>query len=311
MVVEMTALQGVIGRVYALRSGEPEEVARAIYEHYFPGGTDPARPGLAVGLADRLDSLVGLYAVGLAPSGAKDPFALRRAAISLVGALLAGEVSFDLRAGLAAAARVQPVPAGEAALAEVREYLRGRLRGALLEAGYRYDAVDAALAERGHDPALARRAVAELSAWVAKPDWPHTLAAYARCVRITREFRQTFDLHPQALSEPAEVALHAAYRSAAEAVRGARSVDQFALANPAERALYEAYRSVAGAVRAAQSVDQFFAAFTPIIPAVSRFFEQVLVMTEDSAVRENRLGLLQRIAALTRGIADLSRLEGF
>ncbi len=284
MVVEMTSLQGVIGRVYALRSGEPEPVAQAIYEHYFPDGLIPARPGLCVGAADRLDSLVGLFAVGLAPTGAKDPFGLRRAALSLLEALLASDISFDIRAGLKAAAAIQPFYVDKAIQDASLDYVRGRLRGVLLDAGYRYDVVDAVLSERGHDPVLARQAAAELSAWVARPDWPQTLAAYARCVRIIR-------------TQPS--LLFAAYPNSE------------LMAEPAEKALYEAYLSVSRSAYESQSVDQFFAAFVRIIPAISRFFEEVLVMTANEAIRNNRLNLLQRIAALTSGIADLSKLEGF
>jgi glycyl-tRNA synthetase len=101
MVVEMTSLQGVIGQIYARRSGETPAVAQAIYEHYLPryaGDSVPASlPGLAVGLADRLDTLAGLFAAGLAPTGAKDPFGQRRAALGLVSNLMGWNMDFDLR----------------------------------------------------------------------------------------------------------------------------------------------------------------------------------------------------------------------
>src|SRR5690606_13196751 len=112
MVVEMTSLQGVMGRSYALESGEPAAVAEAIFEHYLPRYAGDATPkgkaGLAVGLADRLDSLAGLFGVGLAPTGAKDPFAQRRAAIGIVQNLIAWDLDFDLRAAVEAAAALQP-----------------------------------------------------------------------------------------------------------------------------------------------------------------------------------------------------------
>ena len=151
----------------------------------------------------------------------------------------------------------------------------------LLEAGWRYDVVDAVLAVQGANPAGAARAVAALSAWVARPDWHTILPAYARCVRITRAFPQVFPLDPQSFTEPAESELYAALL-AAEA-----------------------------APRAPGSVEDFLGAFLPMIPAVNRFFDQVLVMAEDETLQRNRLGLLQRIALLADGVADLSRLEGF
>jgi glycyl-tRNA synthetase len=285
MVVEMTSLQGLMGRYYALHSGEPESVARAIFEHYlprFPGDQAPAsRSGLVVGLADRLDTLAGLFAAGLAPTGAKDPFAQRRAALGLVGALVAWELSFDLRAGIAAASSRLPIPMGAERQAACLAFIVERLRNLLLEQGFRYDVIEASLAAQGFDPARATQAVRQLSEWVKRPDWHEILPAYARCVRITR------DLHERYLAKPE------------------------ALVEPDERTLYEALVTAEAASRAPGSVDDFLNTFTPLIPAINRFFDAVLVMAEDRSLRENRLGLLQRIAALAEGAADLSHLEGF
>jgi glycyl-tRNA synthetase len=285
MVVEMTSLQGIMGRYYALHSGETEAVATAIMEHYlprFPGDRTPATlPGLVVGIADRLDTLAGLFAAGLAPTGAKDPFAQRRAALGLVGLLIASDLAFDLRAGTAAAAARLPIPMSsenqEACLAFIVE----RLRYLLLEQGFRYDVVDAVLAAQGHIPARAARSVKELSAWTQRPDWSNILPAYARCVRITRDLAGRF---------PAQEA---------------------ALVEPSEQALYEALQAAESSPRAQGSVDDFLNAFLPMIPAINRFFDEVLVMAEDRTLRENRLGMLQRIASLAEGTSDLSHLEGF
>ena len=101
MVVEMTSLQGIMGRYYALGSGEPESVANAIFEHYLPRYTGDHMPqnkaGLVIGIADRVDTLIGLFAVGLAPSGNKDPFAQRPAALGLVQNMIAEDLDLDLR----------------------------------------------------------------------------------------------------------------------------------------------------------------------------------------------------------------------
>ena len=133
MVTEMTSLQGVIGREYALRSGEPEAVAEAIGEHY--QAAPASRAGLAVALADRLDSLVGLFAVDLAPTGAKDPFGLRRAALGIVQPLLDQDRDFDLEAALEKAAKLQPVTVDAKRRAEVLDFIRGRLAVVLKDAG--------------------------------------------------------------------------------------------------------------------------------------------------------------------------------
>jgi glycyl-tRNA synthetase len=285
MVVEMTSLQGVMGKYYALDSGEPEAVAEAIGEHYLPtsagGKTPTTKPGLVVGLADRLDSLVGLFAAGLAPTGNKDPFALRRAALGLVQNLIAWELDFDLRAGISAAAGHLPIPASEASKQDTVTFIVERARNLFLDEGYRYDVVDAVLAGQGHNPAGAAKAIEALQAWVEQPEWETILPAYARCVRITRDKTETY------------------------------SVDAALLAEDSEKELYAALEKAEAVARQPGSVEDFMKAFTPMIPAIDAFFENVLVMAEDEKVRQNRLGLLQRIAALADGVADLSRLEGF
>ena len=284
MVVEMTALQGEMGREYALRSGESREVAEAVFEHHLPrfaGDQVPqSRIGLTVGLADRLDTLMGLVAAGMQPTGAKDPFALRRTAIGLVQMLMARGIRFDLRRGLQLAAKELPFKAKEASVEECLGFIVGRLKG-LLEADHRHDAVEAVLAAQGHDPAGAAQAVPALESWMARQDWAPTLQAYARCVRITRDQDRSLPLKPKTLIEDAEQALFAALQRAE------------------------------AAPRAPGSVDDFFKVLQPMIPAISKFFDDVLVMAEKADLRSNRLGLLQRIVALADGVADLSKVEGF
>jgi glycyl-tRNA synthetase len=285
MVVDMTSLQGVIGRDYALASGEPPVIANAIFEHYLPrfaGDTSPqSKAGLLVGLADRLDSLAGLFAAGLAPTGNKDPFAQRRTALGLVGNLIAWNLDFDLRTALAAAAENLPVEATSKSQVECLEFIIERLRNVLLDEGYRYDIVDAVVAEQGHNPAKAAQAVKELSTWVIREDWNTILPAYSRCVRITRPLDEQYQVDPTAFVEPSS------------------------------KDLFTALEKAEAAERMPGSADDFLKAFVPMIPAIDKFFDEVLVMAEDPQVRANRLALLQRIAALADGIADLSKLEGF
>ncbi len=285
MVVEMTSLQGLMGRYYALASGESPAVAQAIFEHYLPRFTGDQTPtgqaGFLVGLADRLDSLAGLFAAGLAPSGNKDPFAQRRAALGIVQNLLAWDVDFDLFKALQAAARILPLTGEADSLSAVLEFVIERLRNVFLETGARYDIVDAVLTVQGNNPAMAARAVQALTTWVSRTDWHTVLPAYARCVRITRDLDEIYAVDPDRFIEPAENDLFAAILQA-ETQLGAKA-----------------------------GVDDFLNAFLPMIPVVNRFFDQVLVMVDDISVRKNRLGMLQRIAALANGIADLSKLEGF
>jgi glycyl-tRNA synthetase beta subunit len=158
-----------------------------------------------------------------------------------------------------------------------------RLRNLLLESGFRYDVVDAVITAQGFNPARTNQSVKQLSVWVERPDWHFILPTYARCVRITRDFTQRFDLDPQAVVEKAEESLYAALLGAEKSLH-----------------LSQIY-----------SADSFLTAFLPMIPAVNCFFEEVLVMAEDARLRQNRLALLQRIVALGNGIADMSKLEGF
>ncbi|NPV75253.1 MAG: glycine--tRNA ligase subunit beta [Anaerolineae bacterium] len=285
MVVEMTSLQGIMGQYYALHSGESEMTARAIFEHYLPrfsGDQLPkTRPGLAVGLADRLDTLSGLFAAGLAPSGAKDPFAQRRAALGLVQVLMSWDLDFDLRLGLKLAAGNLPIEASVDSQTECLEFISGRLRALLIEWGFRYDVVDAVLAAQKHNPAGAHRAVKQLSEWVKRPDWNIILPAYARCVRITR-------------SQP-----------------GPFNLDEKLFREEEERKLYQALQIARSAAGQDGSLEGFMRAFLPMIPVINRFFDVVLVMAEDAALRANRLGLLKAVADLAAGIADFSALEGF
>ncbi len=279
MVTEMTSLQGIIGREYALRSGEKQQVAEAIGEQYQP--VPRSKIALVVAVADRIDSLVGLFAAGLAPTGAKDPFALRRAAIGVVQPLIEHNISFDLRTAVRGAAKLQPVEVSDEVEAQVLDFITGRLSVVLKDAGSKYDVVDAVLAQQSDDPARAAEAVKQLQAWVKRDDWSTILPAFARCVRITRDQKKTY------------------------------KVDTKNFAEKEEEALFKALEKAESASRSKGSVDDFLKAFTPMIPAVNTFFDKVLVMADDKPLRENRLGLLQRIAGLAQGVADLSRLEGF
>jgi len=286
MVVEMTNLQGIMGEIYAVRQGEPPAVGQAIREQYLPryaGDAVPqSLPGLALALADKLDSLAGLFAVRAIPTGSADPFGLRRAALGIVNSLLATETDFSVRAGLAAAAKLQPVPVSAEVLAEAAAFVDRRLEGVLGELGYAYDVVAAVLPARGDNPAAAVRAARALAEAVRLPDWPALLNAYARCVRITRSLPERLALDPAAYVEDVEGALHTAYERAAAATQGA--------GEPAA-ALWPTLADLAAPINA--------------------YFEKVLVNAEDATLRAARLALVQHIAALPAGVADLSKLQGF
>jgi glycyl-tRNA synthetase len=320
MVVEFTSLQGVMGREYALKSGEDQAVAEAIYEHYLPRFSGDALPetkaGLVVGLADRLDSLLGLVTMGLLPSGSSDPYQLRRDAIGVIQILTEHQLSFSLEKALDLAKGLLPSPPsnvrferkielpdhdivnwlkqqppdqkvivyGDNPIEATVNFIADRFKIILLRKGFRYDIVEAVLVARSENPFQACQTVEALSRWVARDDWSRILDNYARCVRITRDFEERFNLNPAHFQQPTEEKLYAAYQEAR------------------------------AQVTPQSSVDEFLAAFVPLVDVIDAYFAResgVLVMDEDADLRENRLAQLQHIAALAEGIVDLSRLEGF
>jgi glycyl-tRNA synthetase len=198
-----------------------------------------------------------------------------------VGNLIAWNLDFDLRSALAAAAGQLPIPVSKESQSACLTFIVERLRNTLLESDYPYDVVDAVLASQGHNPAGADRAVRQLAFWTRREDWNAILPAYARCVRITRDLEEHYPVAPKAFVESEEMEL------------------------------YTALLAAEGRQRNPGSVDDFLNAFLPMIPVINRFFDEVLVMTEEAVQRENRLGLLQRVSALADGVADMSRLEGF
>lgn len=285
MVVEMTSLQGVMGREYALREGIDAAVAQAIYEHWLPDGADddlPASaPGRLLALADKLDSLVGLIAVGLTPKSTSDPFGLRRSALGIIRILVEADIHIDLRTLIKRVSESQPVPVNMEVTQAVFDFVKTRLESWLTEnASATRDVTKAVLAEQAQNPAGAARGVAELTAWATRDNWEALLDSFARCVRITRD-------------------------EAAQQLRPALFADA------AEKRLHEAYVDVSAGMSNGANVGGFLRAFEGMTPAVSAFFDNVLVHTDDIALRNNRIALLQRIAAMQQGKADLSVLENF
>ncbi len=280
MVTEMTSLQGIIGGEYALRSGEAPEVAQAIAEQY---QTVPrSKIGLAVALTDRLDSLVGLFAAGLAPTGAKDPFGLRRAAIGIVQPLIEHGIDIDLALAVKRSAITQPVEVNEETQGNILEFIAGRLSVVLKDLGFKHDVVEAVLAEQSANPAASARAVKQLQAWIGREDWSSILDGFARCVRIIRSAgvssEQLSVINDKLLVEAEEIALNKALQTVN---------------------------------RQPSTVNDLLEAVVKLIPSINAFFDKVLVMAEDPKMKQNRLALVGQIANLSNGIADLSKLEGF
>ncbi|WP_324670210.1 glycine--tRNA ligase subunit beta [Geochorda subterranea] len=288
MVYEFPELQGIMGREYARASGEPEAVAVALAEQYQPRGAGdelPATPaGAVLSLADRLDTLVGFFGIGLGPTGSEDPFALRRHALALVRIVLARSWHGSLREAIGRAAGLYgdrlDRPVTELA-AELEEFIRQRLRGLLADQGLAADVVEAALGAGDDDLAAVAHRARELARVVEAPYFDDALVAFQRAYNITRGRLDDGEVEASLLQEPSERALVEAM------AQGLPEADERLTAG-----------DVAGAVRR----------LAELRPAVDRFFDDVLVMAEDERVRANRLRILSRLVRAFARIANFAAL---
>ena len=289
MVGEFPELQGTMGRYYAEAQGEPQDVSRAIEEHYrprFAGDALPSeRTGQAVALADKIDTLVGIFAIEQRPTGTKDPFGLRRAALGMLRIVLEGGLELKLPELLDAAAALQPVQRAGVA-AEVYDFITERLRGLLLERGDGTTAemIDAVLAGRPDSPLDADLRLAAVKKFVLLPDAGVLTAVNKRIANILRKTVPTTDaVRPEALTEEAEHLLH-------------RAIGELRV--PVEQALQ------------ARRYGEGLQLLLGLRAAVDGFFEGIMVMDDDLAKRNNRLALLRDAQRLLGAVADLSRLPG-
>jgi glycyl-tRNA synthetase beta chain len=289
MVGEFPELQGTMGRYYAEAQGLPSDVSVAIEEHYRPRFAGDALPstkiGQALSLADKIDTLVGIFAIEQRPTGTKDPFGLRRAALGVLRILLEAQLDLDLVDVLGAAAAAQPVQRAAAA-DEVYDFIVERLRGILLEqSGTTPEMLDAVFANRPRSPLDAVKRLAALKEFLLLPDAVVLAAINKRIANILKKTQvsQDWAVDPQGLSEEAERGLHHALKELRDPVLDATRQRRYA----------DSLQALAG-LRA----------------PVNDFFDRVMVMDENIAKRNNRLALLRDVLALLGGVADLSRLPG-
>lgn len=290
MVFEFPELQGVMGYHYALAEGEPQAVAQAIDEQYrprFAGGVLPASPsGAALALADKIDALIGYFGLGLIPSGSQDPFALRRAALGIVAILRHGEWCVDLEGIFAQAYELyKGTDFRNDRLTTLRlldEFFRGRLRVALMDEGFRYDLIDAALGAGKLDPCALFRRVAALQQQAGTPEFAESLAAYTRASNLAAK-SETDRVDPSGLPEEADRRLLAAYQDAEKTVHIALEKGE---------------------------VGDALAALAALRAPIDVFFDAVLVMTPEEETRRNRLALLRAIVNLFGQLGEWSRIVG-
>jgi glycyl-tRNA synthetase beta chain len=293
MVGEFPELQGLMGKYYAQHDGEPAEVCTALEEQYWPrfaGDRVPqTRTGIALALADKLDTLAGIFAIGQKPTGTRDPFGLRRAALGVLRTILERQLDLDLRQLIETAVAAQPVEKKPEIADEVWTYVVERLRSSYLEGesgrAVTTEMFDAVLASRTQSVLDIDLRLRALEPFLKMSEAESLAAANKRIANILRK--------------------------APDDVTGA--VDTSRLQDGPERQLFEHVLSMERAVNPLFARREYAQALTQLATLrddVDRFFDSVMVMAEDAEVRANRLGLLLRLRALFLQFADLSRLPG-
>jgi glycyl-tRNA synthetase beta chain len=288
MVGEFPELQGTMGRYYAQHDGEPPPVPDAIAQHYWPRYAGDALPhsavAQAVALADKLEALAGLFGIGAVPTGDKDPFGLRRAAIGVLRILIENRIAVPLAHLVDVAfAAFDAVPAAKPAPRDLGDVLYERLRSPLRDQGYTANQVEAVLAQRPQRIDLVPDRLAAVKAFESLPEASALSAANKRIVNILR-------------------------KSGTDA---AASVAVERLTDGAERDLWNVFERLSPDVERHCDRGDYASALQSLAtakPAVDRFFDDVMVMVDDAGVRANRLALLDRVARTMNRVADISRL---
>ncbi len=287
MVKEFTSLQGIVGGIYARLEGQPEAIWQAIYDQYLPASTEDAIPrgrvGQVVSLADRIDTLAGIFGLGLVPTGSRDPFGLRRAAQGVVRILLEGGLPLDVEAVATAAVglygdRLTRTP--EQVLADLRPFLADRIRYVLGLAGAAYDEIEAGLA-------VGAASLPDLQARVDALHRARTGAGFLSVVLAAKRIANIVKDAPEGAFDPA------------------------LFVEPAEKDLATAFtgmRQEIEAAAAARDYERCLARIADLAPVLDRFFVEVLVMDKDEAVRANRIALLQTIGQTVSQVGRLTEM---
>src|SRR5882724_2553678 len=294
MVREFTELQGIVGGLYARAQGEADDVADAIYDHYRPVGLDDPIPrnliGCAVAMADKLDSIVGCFAVGLVPTGSSDPYALRRAALGVVKIILDKKLPVSLSQAVGAAAKALHTAAPKKNVtskqeAQILDFILDRARYVFRErAGYGYDEVNAVFRAGADDLLDAEKRLAALRSIRKSKNFEPLAVSFKRIRKILEKSNVKSDglsAQPELFESEAERELFTAGRAAAAKVQTEKRAGQY------EQAL----ERIAG-----------------LRKAIDRFFDEVMVMAENEAVRKNRLALLAELLREFTTVADFSEI---
>jgi glycyl-tRNA synthetase beta chain len=297
MVGEFPELQGVMGRYYAALQGEPPSVAAAIEEHYKPLGPSDRVPSdpvsVAVALADKLDTLTGFWAIDEKPTGSKDPFALRRAALGVIRLLVENRVRLALTAVIERHFAVLGQPGRKGMVDDLLSFFAERLKVLLRDKGARHDLVDAVFALPGQDDLMMiTRRVEALGTFLDSENGRNLLAGYRRAANILRIEERKDTASYDAEPDPSLIE--------------ARGL-------PEERVLAHVLDAASHHAREHVLKEEFteaMAALAELRPAVDAFFDKVTVNDPDPALRANRLKLLSGLRRAVHEVADFSRIEG-
>lgn len=289
MVGEFPDLQGVMGHRYALAGGEPAEVARALEEQYLPRQAGDALPtsatGKALALADRMDTLCGIFSLGKKPTGEKDPFALRRAALGILRILVEAQIDLDLRALIRLGLDLQPVASADAVADSLAEFFLERLRAYYASRGVASEVFNSVAAVQSSHPLDFQHRLEAVSHFLTLPEAERLAAAHKRVRNILRQAEGQVDatVAPELLQDAQEKQLYEALKEMEETHAGLMQVHDY---------------------------DRALVTLADMGKPVDAFFDTVMVMDEDARLRSNRLALLARLNALCCSVADISCLPG-
>lgn len=289
MVYEFPELQGYMGREYAERTGETKAVAEAIFEHYLPrfaGDRLPETvPGKLLSISDKIDTIVGCFAIGIQPTGSQDPYALRRQALGISNIILETKAPLSLEKLIETAYRCYEGKVSlklslEKVKEEVAEFFKQRIKGILDDRGYSYDTVDAVLTTGYDDFCDVMMRATALAEFRRERDFADLLTAFIRANNLSKN-------------------------------AGTLRIDPAVLEDPSEKALYQLLSGVQAKAKSylqQQDYRGLLAAIATLQEPLDKFFTSVMVMVDDAKVRDNRLALLANLATLVKQVADLSKI---
>ena len=286
MVFEFTELQGIMGREYAKVSGENETVSEAIFEHYLPRFAGDILPqtnvGTALSIADKLDSIVGFFAIGIQPTGSQDPYALRRQALGVINILMDKKLQVNIKDLINAALdNYSNLEFNkEEVVVNVMEFFKERVRNLFRELGIRYDVIEAVLSSEISDVSDTYLRALELNNWLQKDELVEMLTAFNRVSTLAQKSESDV-VNEELLKEEAEINLYAKFKETKQKVSELLKDKKYS-----------------------EALDSF----ASLRPSIDAMFDSVMVMDKDEAIKNNRLGMLKQIYDTMLSICDLSKI---